>query len=105
MEERTSLEQEEFAKKAKGFEAKLFETRELVQKRKRALEKALSKSLAKLRNEIAKIVGDIANERDYQAVFIKQQVIIVASKSIDITDEVMEKLNKKDSQINLDVEK
>lgn len=102
IEKQSSLSPEDFAKKRKEFEEKLLETRRKAQTRKRDLEVAAAKATEKLRNEIADIVQDIADERGYNLVISAQDVLIGAD-SLNITDETMKALNKAVSSISLDV--
>lgn len=102
LEKRSSLSQEDFAKEGEKFEEQLLETRKLVQKRKQALEKAINLTRAKLQTEIVKIVSEIAEKEGYQVVFSKKQIVIV-EKAIDITDEVMDRINKSIPNLDLDI--
>lgn len=102
--QRAKLSAEEFNKKRKEFEKQLLETRSLVQSRKSALDAALKEAMGKLRVEIIKIVADIAEEKDYKLVMSRQNVIIV-DKNIDITQDVLAKLDKSLKKIPLNVKK
>ena len=85
------------------FEKKILETRKLVQERQISLEKAANKSLQTLRGEIFKIVADIAEEDGFTLVMSRQNVVL-AEKSIDITERVMKRLNKSVKKIELEIE-
>lgn len=101
--EQEKISKEDFAKKRQALEEKFMETRRLAQKRKKALDDGAAKALGKLRDEIIKVVGGIADEKSYGLVLSKQNVII-GDKSIDISTEAMERLNKNISQIALEID-
>ncbi len=100
--QRTSLAAEEFAKKAREFEEKLTGTRRQAQERKKALEDAANKALARLRDEIYSVVQGISSEKGYSLVLSRQSVVL-SSKDLDITPAVLEKLNKTVSEIPIEI--
>ena len=64
------------------------------------LDTAIGDALNKLRDEIVEIVGDMATKNKYDLVISRADVVIVA-KHIDITAEVMGKLNKELSSVKV----
>lgn len=92
-----------FEKKRDEFEAELLEMRKLVQKRRQALEKAAGDAIGKLRMEVVEIVAEIADANDYDMVVTKQNVIL-AQKDMEITSQVMTRLDKNIKEIELKVE-
>ncbi len=104
IEEQAKLSKEEFAKKRAAFEADVNETRISVQKNKAALDKAFSIGMRTLETEIFTIVQGIAIEKKYDLVLTRNNVFL-GNKSLDITQEAMEKLNSALSKVKLKVEK
>jgi Skp family chaperone for outer membrane proteins len=102
VQQRTDLSPEEFAKKRKAFEKQLLETRNLFQKRRNSLDKGLGGSLSNLRKNIIEVTAAVADENKYQVVLTRDSVVIV-QKEMDITGEVLSRLNKKISTIKLNV--
>lgn len=100
--ERATLSKEAFTARAREFEEKLYNTRKATQNRKAALDAASGSAMDKLRGEIYEVVKDIAAARGYNLVITKQNVII-GEQSIDITDEVMKRLNAEITDIKLEV--
>lgn len=96
------ISKEEFDKKREGFEKKLLDMRKLVQQRRSALEIAASNSLQELRGEVVKVVAELAAENKYTIVITRQNVIL-AEKSLEITDDVMKNLNKRIKTIKLEI--
>jgi Skp family chaperone for outer membrane proteins len=102
VDEKASLDPEEFAKKRREFEKKLLETRNLFQKRRNSLDKGLGNALTDLRKNIIEVTAEVSDEAKYQVVLTHDSVVIV-EKSMDITDEVLKRLNKKVPTIKLDI--
>lgn len=93
IETRKDLSKEDFAKKVQVFE----KDKITLQKKSLAYQNTLAKASLKaekaLLNEVVSIVGDVAKENSYDLVLTKQNVV-VGSDSIDITAEVLKRLNK-----------
>lgn len=103
IEGREKMSAEDFSKKREAFEGELLEMRKLVQKRQLALEKGASNAIEDLRGEVVKIVAQLAEKNGYDIVLTKQNVIL-AEKEMDITPEVMTRLDKNLKQVELKVE-
>lgn len=101
--ERSTLKPEAFNKKREAFEEKLMETRKLAQSRKRALDEGFSAAVGSLRDAMVKIVAGVAEEKHFDLVISRQNVVIV-DKSLDITANVLEKLDKEMPDVKLTVE-
>lgn len=102
VDEKASLDPEEFSKKRREFEKKLLETRNLFQKRRNSLDKGLGNAFTDLRKNIIEVTAEVSDEAKYQVVLTRDSVVIV-EKSMDITDEVLKRLNKKVPTIKLDI--
>lgn len=100
--ERDSLSKDDFTKKAKAFEEKLNASRQKAQTRKKALEDGANGALIKLRDQIVKIVEEVAASKGYGLV-ITTQTVVAGGKAFDITEESLKKLNDAVSEIPLDV--
>ena len=98
--QRSVLSPEAFADRREDFEQQLVDTQKLVQKRKRALDSAFNKALGKLRDEILNIVADVAEKENYDLVMSKQNVVL-GKKRIDMTEQVLSRLNKKIKKIKV----
>ncbi len=102
VQQKNDVSPEEFAKKRQAFEKQLMETRSLFQKRRNSLDKGLGNALSDLRKNILSVSAEVADEGKYQIVLTRDSVVIV-EKSMDITDKVLSRLNKKISNIKLDI--
>ncbi len=103
MAEREKLSAEEFGKKRKAYEEKILETRKLFQKRRNSLDEGLNGAMSELRKNIIEATTEIANEKNYDIVLTRDGVLI-AEKALDITADVLKKLDAKVSDIKLKVE-
>lgn len=103
MAEREKLSAEEFGKKRKAYEEQIIETRKLFQKRRNSLEEGLNGAMSELRKNIAQATTDVAGEKNYDIVLTRDSVLI-ADKALDITADVLTKLDAKLSDIQLKVE-
>ena len=99
--QRSKLSEEEFNKKRREFEDQLMKAQKMVQERKEVLDSAFTSSMNKLRSEAAKIVAGVAKEKGYSTVFTNEAVIL-AEPSLDMTDEVVARLNKDVKSISVD---
>lgn len=101
--DKESLSPEDFAKKRQGFEKEFQETRRLFQKRRNALEKGLADAFKTLRKIIIQTTAEVSDERKFDIVLTRESVVIV-NKNMDITNEVLKRMDKKISNIPLTVE-
>ena len=91
---RAEMSKEELLKKAQDFEKRRLEARNSIQKKKTDLDKSYSEAMNTLTKVIFEVCQDIADERKIDLIITRQN-IIVGSKSLDITAEVMQRMNKK----------
>ncbi len=100
---RDSMSKEELVKKAQEFERGRLNARKSIEEKKSKLDKAYSKSMNSLTKVIFEVCQEIADERKIDLIITRQN-IIVGSLSLDITTEVMERMNEKLPKLDLDVE-
>jgi len=96
------LTKDDFAKKRKEFQDKVIAAQKSVQDRRLAFDKAYATALEKLREQIVKIVADIAGKNDVALVLNRQEVVLVDAK-MDITKEVLEVLDSKVTSIPVNI--
>ena len=101
--EREKVTAEEFGKKRKAYEEKILETRKLFQKRRNSLDEGLNAAMTELRKNIVQATTEVGEEKDYDIVLTRESVII-ADKTLDITADVLKKLDAKLTDIQLKVE-
>lgn len=95
---RTILSPEAFAKERRLFEQRVVGVQKLVQKRKRQLDQAQVDAMLQVEGHLNKVISDIAQGRRASIVLRRSQTILVA-RDIDITAEVLGRLNKELVQI------
>jgi Skp family chaperone for outer membrane proteins len=101
--EKEKLSAEEFAKKRKAYEEKILETRKLFQKRRNGLDTGINKAMGELRQAVVDAASAIAEEKKYDIVLTRDSVLI-ADKVLDITPDVLKKLDSIKSDVKLSVE-
>ena len=94
------MDAEEFKQKATSFEKQLINSQKELQKKRVEFDKSAGEALSKLRSEIVKAVGNLATENDYKLVITRQDVVIV-EKTVDITADVLERVNKDVDKITI----
>lgn len=86
------LSKEEFDKKRKEFQTSVASFQKQLAERKNILDNVYNESMTKLQTEILKATADVAKKKELKAVF-SQEAMVLADPSLDITKEVLEKLN------------
>lgn len=92
--QRGVLSKEEFEKKVQSFKKEYSATQKEVQSKKNKLDKAFAQSLADIQKAVTDIVAGISKERGYVMVVPTSQ-ILYADPALDISAEVLTKLNEK----------
>lgn len=101
LEQKDSLSETEFSQQRKAFEQDVLEAQKMVQDNKRSLEVGFGNALAQLHDEVRAAISVIAKERKY-AMVLSKDAVIIAEKSMDITDEVIESLDKRITKVKID---
>ena len=95
------LSQDQLAEERQKFEKNVISAQKLVQQNKRSLEAGFAQALAGLRNDIRETISEVAKERKY-AMVLSQESVIIAEKSMDITEDVIKKLDKRITSVKID---
>ena len=90
---RAEMSKEELVKKAQEFEKRRLDAGSSIKKKKSALDKSYSKAMNALTKAIFDVCQKIADERSIDLIITRQN-IIVGSNSLDITAEVLKRMNK-----------
>lgn len=101
---RETLSKEELTEKAKGFETSRMEARKKIQDTKAKLDQAYADAMNKLTKTIYEVSQKLADERKIDLIITRQN-IIVGSMSLDVTKDVLEKLDAALPTLSLDVKK
>ena len=92
--ERSKLNSEEFNGRRKKFREQVLAAQKLGQDRKRQLSHAMEDAMRKIQRTVIPLVKEITKEYGYTLVVEKSQVLF-ASRVLEITDKVLQKLNQK----------
>ncbi len=100
--QRTLLSAEAFEEKRKQFRADVGEAQKKVQEKRIALDKAFSETLGQIQAALNEIVAQLAQEKGFNMAIPTSQ-ILYAAPELDVTDEVLVRLNKKLPSVALKV--
>lgn len=89
---RKDMKAEEFTEKKKSFEQDFLKSRQTVMTKSSELDSSRKQALAELQKHIAKISADVAKEKKLE-IIIDRQFVILAEEGMDISADVMAKLN------------
>lgn len=98
MQQQAVLSSEAFARKRQEFQQQASELQRKAQERKRSLDQMRDNGLRQIETVLRDILGEMVKERGYDIVMNAGPgagTIVMASKDLFITGEVMERLNKK----------
>ncbi len=97
---RNDLSKDELIKKAQEFEKRRIDARNKIQSNKASLDKSYNKAMNKLTGIIYEATQEIADEDKIDLVITRQN-IIVGNMSLDITQKVVARINKKLPKLDL----
>lgn len=88
------MAKDEFEKKARAFQAKVTDLQKEAQAKKAVLNSAFERSLNDIQKAITEIIEAMATEKGFM-VAIPSSQLLYANNGLDISSEVLERLNKK----------
>jgi len=91
--QRGVISEEAFAQKREEFKEQLIKVQRDVQVKRANLDNSLASSLGEVQGVVFEIIGKLAKEKDFQ-VAIPTSQILYAEKSLNITAEVLKRLDK-----------
>lgn len=98
--QRSVLSKEAFEKKALEFRTKATDAQKEVQAKKALLDNAFARSLNEIQKAVTDIITEIAKEKNFTVAIPTSQILYADSK-LDISDEVLTRLNKKLPKVNV----
>lgn len=98
--DRKSLDDKAFAEKKKSFEMDLKKKREVILQKNMDLEKAKNIALKNIQDNVARICAKLAEEKKIQAV-LDRTAVVIAQESLDITGDVIKKLDETMKTVDL----
>jgi len=97
---RNILSKEAFDKEQNAFAKKVEDLKEFVAQKQTSLKKASAEAMEKVNDKMKDVVEDIAKEKQITLILPASQVIFSVD-GLDITDEVLVKLDKKISKVSV----
>jgi outer membrane protein len=97
------LSEEAFEKKAKEFEAKVDELKTFVDNKQNSLRKASLDSMGKVNDKIKEIITEISQEKGLDIIIPSTQALYY-KESLDISNEVLIRLNKSLTEVKVKFE-
>ena len=97
-----TLTKEAFEKKVKDFQVKVSELQRNFQIKRSNLEEANQAALNKISEETSKIIEALAKEKKVEVVFPTSQILF-ASPELDMTNEVLDRVNKNVTKVELKI--
>ena len=98
---RKDMKPEEFETKKKAFEAEFTKMNENLRKKVTDLDNQRKKALHTLQENVAKVTADIADEKKIK-VGVDRELVVIVDQSLDLTDEVLKKLDERVKSIPLE---
>jgi outer membrane protein len=92
--QRTLLSPEAYAQRRRDFEKQVSDVEQAAQNRRKEFDRAIGEAQRKIEKALVEIVVEIVQEKNYSVVVNKAGVIIVQT-SLDITPEVIRRMNRK----------
>lgn len=92
--QRTVLSPDAYNQKRRDLDNRFQEAQHSVQNRKRDIDQSVGDAYNKVMQQVLQIVGDIVRENDYKVVF-ERKFLVAAETSLDISGEVVARLNKR----------
>lgn len=89
---RKDMKPEEFEAKKKAFEQEFVKSRQAILTKSSDLDNLRKQALAEIQKYLAKASADVADEKKLQLI-VDRQFVILAEEKMDITAEVMKKLD------------
>ena len=94
VEQQKDMKSEEFAEKRKEFDAKLAEVHQKATQHREQLEAAFNEAMTTVQETILLLIRDAAVENKYKLV-IPRSFVIFREDALEITDELLKKLDEK----------
>lgn len=93
--QRSILTPEVFEQRRQAFQSKVIELQKRIQERSQSLEKMLNGVREQVTLQVVEILKELAKERGFNMVLDRAQVQIVVGENIEITPEVLKRLDQR----------
>lgn len=100
---KTILSKDGFEKEVQKFEKKVDDLKTYVDRKQNSLKKASMESMSKVNEIIKEIIADIAKDKNYEVIIPASQTVFF-NEALDISEEVLKKLDKKITKVDVKFE-
>jgi Skp family chaperone for outer membrane proteins len=100
---KTVLSKDGFEKEVQKFEKKVDDLKTYVDRKQNSLKKASMESMSKVNEIIKEIIGEISKDKNYEVIIPASQTVFFED-SLDISEEVLKKLDKKITKVEVKFE-
>ena len=100
--QRAVLAPDAYQQKVRDFQAQVADVQRKVQMRKRELDETFAAAMNELRGALVSVVAELAEQRGIKLVLFKSQIVI-AEKSLDVSEETLQRLNQRLPTIKIDL--
>ncbi len=104
MKQKASMQPADFEKKMKDLSTRITSAREDFEKRKHDFSVSMKSTVDSIQAQAGDVVQTVASEKGYAAVFTRDAVFIGA-RNLDITDEVIKRMNASPKKIDTSAKK
>lgn len=101
--QKSVLSKEAFEEKTRSFRGKVTDIQKEVQSKKALLDNAYARALADIQKAVTDIIAELAKEKGF-TVAIPASQLLYAEEKLDISEEVLSRLNKKLPKLNVKFE-
>ena len=98
------LSETAFTKEQEKFEKKVEELKTYVEKKQNSLRKASLDSMSKVNEKMKEIIEEVSKEKGFDVVIPSAQTLYFKDSSMDISSEVLKKLNKSITKVDVKFE-
>lgn len=97
------LSKDGFEKEVQKFEKKVDDLKTFVDRKQNSLKKASMESMSKVNENIKEIIGEIAKDKNFDVIIPASQTVYYGD-ALDITEEVLKKLDKMITKVDVKFE-
>ena len=101
MKQKSTMKQPDFEKKMNDLETRIVALKKSFAERKAGWDVAMRSTVGAIKDRAGDVVQQVAQEKGYAAIFTRDAVFIGA-KNLDITEEVIARMNKDPKKIAID---
>ena len=103
MSKRELLSTEEYDKQIKGFQARVTQLQQDIQRKRQAIDNAYQKAQSDIRSEALSIITEIARDKNFDLV-LNRDASLIFLPHLNISDEVLTRLNERTKNARIEIQ-